>query len=313
MGRSNREIPEIMRKILGITLIIIFSFNIASCGQISRKSKQAKDTFLSSDSAKAEEAIEQEVSTFLLTGYTTGGAKEWEVKGDSAKIFAATDEVELDNMTASFWGDDNRNMKLSSDIGTFDRVSRNAHFEKDVIVTDETGTKLQTEYLDWYPQGEEKSNSQLIKTNAYVRIERENFKAEGIGLCSKHELSEVQLNEKVKVSMGGPQPVVITCSGPLELDYKSSIAHFNKNVKVSSQHGELFADKMDVFINKEEKSINKIVCTGNVKIKQGDNTTFSRKAVYFAKEGRVVLLGSPKLVIYPGEMEDGSIFNKSSK
>ena len=296
-----------MKRSLIVVLIALFSFGVVSCSQSSLSLDQT------GDSAGLEETVKQKVSTFLLTGYTTAGAKEWEVRGDSARIFTATNEIKLDNMTARVWTEDNKCMTLSSDIGTFDQVTEDAHFEKNVVVTDESGAELRTDYLDWYPKGQGQDKLQLIKTDAYVEIERENLKAQGVGLSAKHQLSHLQLNKEVKVGIEGKRSIVITCDGSLELDYKASIAHFNKNVKVSSKRGELFADKMDVFIDRQKKSITKIVCTGNVRIKQEGSTTFSRKAVYFAEQGKVTLLGEPRLVIGLGQMGDGSMFGEDNK
>ena len=55
-------------------------------------------------------------------------------------------------------------------------------------------------------------------------------------------------------------------------------------------------------------------CTRNVKIRQGQSSTLSERAVYLAKEGRVILTGAPQLVIYPDELEeaDAIIGNKGS-
>lgn len=303
-----------MKKILVISLMIMFTFGIAACSQRSRKGKQVENISSATEATAAggtvEQDVEQKVSTFLLTRYTTGGAKEWEVRGDSAKIFIKDNRVKLDDMVARVWGDGGNCVTLSSDIGSFNRVSEDAHFEKNVIVTAEDGAQLRTDYLDWHPHGQGQYKSQLISTDAYVQIERENLKAEGVGLRAKHELNNVQLNKEVKVRVEGEELIVITCDGPLEIDYKASIAQFNKNVKVNSQRGELFADKMDVFIDKEKKSITKIICTGNVRINQGGNNTFSQRAIYLAEENKVILTGEPKLVICPGEMGEGLMFGE---
>jgi len=62
---------------------------------------------------------------------------------------------------------------------------------------------------------------------------------------------------------------------------------------------------MDVYINREERELTKIVCTGNVRIDREGSNTFSHKATYLAKEGKVILSGEPKLVIHAGQMEKG--------
>ena len=293
-----------MRKILVMSLLIALSPGVASCNQHPEKAKHNSASL--NPAAGPDQAIEQEASMFSLTGYTTGGAKKWEVSGDSVKIFAKTNEVKLDKMSARIWGKDNQFVNLTSDIGSFNRKTEVAHFEKNVIVTNQEGMRLKTDYLSC------QTKSQAIDTEAYVEIERENFKAEGFGLKGRHQLTKVQLNKDVRVEIAdkkdkdnGGVPIVITCDGPLEVDYNANIAHFNKNVRVNTERGDIFADKMDVYIDREGNKLIKIVCTGNVRVNQGGNKTFSQKAVYLAEQGKVILSGEPKLIIYAEEMEKG--------
>ncbi len=290
-----------MRKILVISLLIALSPGIVSCDQHPERAKHNSASL--SPAAAPDQAIEQQASMFSLTGYTTGGAKKWEVSGDSVKLFAKTGEVELDNMSARIWGENNQFVNLTSDVGSFNRKTEVAQFERNVNVTNQEGMRLKTDYLNC------QIKSQVVDTEAYVEIERENFKAEGFGLKGRQQLSKVQLNKDVKVEITDEKgedkdapPVVITCDGPLEVDYNANIAHFNKNVKVNTEQGVIFADKMDVYIDREEKKLIKIICTGNVRVNQGENNTFSQKAVYLAKERKVILSGEPKLVIYAEEM-----------
>jgi len=289
-----------MRKILLISLLIALSPAAISCNQTQGKAKHNSDSL--PPEGVPDQDIEQEASMFSLTGYTTGGKKKWEIGGDSVRIFAKTNEVELDNMSARIWGKDDQYVNLTSDIGSFNRKTEVAHFKRNVIVTNEEGMQLKTDYLDC------ETKSQAVDTDAYVEIERENFKAEGFGLKGRQQLSQVQLNEDVRVEITdekdkGGVPVVITCDGPLEVDYNANIAHFNENVWVNTEQGDIFADKMDVYIDREEQKLIRIICTGNVRVDQGGNKTFSHKAVYLAEEGRVILTGEPKLVIYAEDMK----------
>jgi lipopolysaccharide assembly outer membrane protein LptD (OstA) len=87
----------------------------------------------------------------------------------------------------------------------------------------------------------------------------------------------------------------------------------------------MYSDKLDIFFlpetkdktageGKEKKStspsmsptamaskINKIVATGNVKVIQGKNISYSDTATYNAVEKKLLLTGRPKLVIYSTE------------
>jgi len=293
-----------MRKILVISLLIALSPAVASCNQYPGKAKHNSDPLPAADAP--DQAIEQEASMFSLTGYTTGGAKKWEVGGDSVRIFAKTNEVELDNMNARIWGKDNQYVNLTSDVGSFNRKTEVAQFKKNVNVTNQEGMRLKTDYLNC------ETKTQAVDTEAFVEIERENFKAEGFGMKGRQQLSKVQLNEDVRVEIAdekdkdkGGTPIVITCDGPLEVDYNANIAYFNENVWVNTEQGDIFADKMDVYIDRDQQKLIRIVCTGNVRVDQGGNKTFSQKAVYLAEEGKVILSGEPKLVIYAEQMKNG--------
>ena len=55
---------------------------------------------------------------------------------------------------------------------------------------------------------------------------------------------------------------------------------------------------MVVTFDMEGKQIEKVESYGNVKIINGENTTYSQEAVYTAKDKRIVLTGRPRLIIY---------------
>ena len=106
--------------------------------------------------------------------------------------------------------------------------------------------------------------------------------------------------EQVRVSMY--PSTIITCDGPLEVDYEHSKATFHDNVHVTDERGELFADVMEVFFTPAHE-IDQVVSTGNVRIVRGDDTAYCDRAVYLQKEGRVLMTGQPKLVLLPETKE----------
>lgn len=55
--------------------------------------------------------------------------------------------------------------------------------------------------------------------------------------------------------------------------------------------------------------IDRIVCRGNVKIVNGQNTSYSEEAVYTALDKKIVLTGRPKLVLYSTEDISASLGN----
>ena len=94
---------------------------------------------------------------------------------------------------------------------------------------------------------------------------------------------------------------MVTCDGPLEIDYEKGRAVFYNNVKVNQKESQLFSDKATMYFDAKDKKLIKIVAEGNVRIIRGENTSFSQKATYFAQTRRVVLEGSPRLVVFPKE------------
>lgn len=297
-----------MKRFFFFMLAMIFGFSITSC---IRQGREKEVTSSAPPVAESElsslarptplsEEVQQKVLTFSLAGYTTGGKKKWEVEGDSASMLAS-DVVKLDNIKVRTWTEDNC-LTLTSDTGTFDKPSSNAHFEQNVVVKSEDGVSLETDHLDW------EAETEIIKTDAYVQVEKDNLACTGRGAVGEPGLKQVRMNEEVTVEIKGEEdrtapPTVITCDGPMEVDYENNIAHFFKNVVVTDSRGKLSADKMDVFIDRATKSIIKVVCVGNVQISQEKSRAMSSEAVYLADESKVILTGSPRLIIYPEELE----------
>jgi lipopolysaccharide transport protein LptA len=82
----------------------------------------------------------------------------------------------------------------------------------------------------------------------------------------------------------------------MEIDQKNNKATLRKNVVAIQKDQTLKADKLEVYFNPETQQIKQMVCTGNVEIIQGENSTFSQRAIYNAIEKKIILTGRPKLI-----------------
>jgi lipopolysaccharide assembly outer membrane protein LptD (OstA) len=89
----------------------------------------------------------------------------------------------------------------------------------------------------------------------------------------------------------------ITCDGEVEFDYDENCAHFSKNVKVTSEDGDIDADRITINFDPSTRRVREIVAGGNVRIKQGENITYSDTATYLESEHKILLTGKPKIVI----------------
>ncbi|RJP29711.1 MAG: LPS export ABC transporter periplasmic protein LptC [Candidatus Omnitrophota bacterium] len=273
--------------------------------------------------AQTKQEGAQEISDFSLAGYGEKGKKSWDIAGKSANIL--NDIVKLDDITGNLYGEDD--VKLTADKGDFDKSQAKVHLQDNVVITTASGAKLTTDSLDWDRKKQE------VKTSDPVNIQRDNITTTGVGALGEPSLKKVTLNKQVKVDIdaeqnpkaGAPQEkVVITCDGPLTIDYEKNIAVFNNNVKVVRQDSVIYSDTMDVYFiansgNKGKintagnaalgSKIDKIISRGNVKVVRGENVSYSDEAVYTAADKKIVLSGRPRLEIYSSEDLDASFGN----
>lgn len=260
------------------------------------------------------------MNDFSLAGFGEKGKKTWDLAGKSADIF--NDVVKLKDIIGNMYGRD-EDIRLTADRGDFNKTDGSVHLKQNVVITSSGGTRLTTPSLDW------DRKNQVITTQDLVAIQRENMTAHGRGATVHTNSNEIDLEKEVKVDIlpveeekqeaGSPKDkTVITCDGPLHINYKENMATFNQNVKVERPDLTIFSDAMDVYFAMSSKSnesssakdktpklmgtkINRINCRGNVKIVRDQNVSYSDEAIYSAAEKKVTLLGNPKLILYSTE------------
>ncbi|MDP3732666.1 MAG: LPS export ABC transporter periplasmic protein LptC [Candidatus Omnitrophota bacterium] len=276
---------------------------------------------------------DQQIMDFSLASFGEKGKKAWDLTGKSADIFQ--DVVKLKDVIGNLYGE-NEDIKLTADKGDFDKAQGKIHLEDNVIITTSSGSKLTTDSLDW------DRKNKLVATQDRVNIERGNMVTTASGAHGEPDLKKVSLEKDVTVNINpdteekNKEPdvkkkIVITCDGPLQIDYDKNIATFNNNVKVDTQDALIQSDIMDVFFGKTGKDspdskkeasglgsvmgatggskIDKIIARGNVKITRGENVSYSDEATYNALDKKITLSGKPKLIIYSSEDMNASLGN----
>lgn len=271
-------------------------------------------------------AGQQQINDFSLAGYGEKGKKSWDVSGKSADIL--DNVVKMNQVEGNMYGEKD-NIKLTSDKGDFDKAEGKVHLQDNVVITTTSGAKLTTDSLDW------DRKAQVVTTKDQVNIDRDGIKVKAIGAKGQTDLKTVALEKDVRLDIdqkskepeGKLSKIVITCDGPLEIDYEKNVAVFKNNVKVERPDSVIYSDRMDVFFipgkqskseaKKEDSSqgmmsgskIDRIVASGNVRVIRGENTSFSQEAVYSAADQKLTLSGRPKLVIYSTEGMDAPVGN----
>lgn len=237
------------------------------------------------------------VYSFSFSKYTTSGDKEIEIEGDSADVFAQN--VVLKNVIAKAYAEESP-VTITADQGTIDKATSRVRLNRNVVATTENGTRLLTETLDILP------TKKMLETAAEAEVKKDNISIDGIGAQGDSRLKRVKFKKKVTVVVKNPEsesgrPTVITCEGPLVVDYDKNIARFHDNVIAEDERGKLRADTMDVYYNKETRRVSKIVAVGNVVVDNADgNQTFSDNVTYLAEEGRVILGGDTEAMYMEG-------------
>ncbi|NQV03967.1 MAG: LPS export ABC transporter periplasmic protein LptC [Candidatus Omnitrophica bacterium] len=242
---------------------------------------------------------EQTVDGFSLVQYEDGGAKKWELNGKSAEI--EDGKVKIDKVSALAFGEE-ATLKLKAQKGSFDRENSTVHLENDVVLKTTDGTMLTTDSLDW------DAERRGVFTEEDVTIKKADFQVTGSGAEVDLEQKRAEVKKDVTANItsmapdylqatDGKQKTTITCDGPLEMNYKKNKATFLNNVEVKDREGNIFADRIDLYFNPTTRRIRCVVARGNVRIVNGENITYSEKAIYLVNEGRVILPKRPKLVI----------------
>ncbi len=254
---------------------------------------------VSAETWAAQQDVAQQFQGFNLQGYTDGGDKAWDLRGDTADIL--NDTIEITNVDANQYGRETVNITARS--GVLDKTNGNIQLRKDVVITSETGARLTTDFLYWQKERD------LVETDKTVTLTDQGMTASGTGLSAQPGLKLAKLDKDVTVEIR-PKPdaahadkVTITCDGAMEIDQKVNMAVFHDNVVAVQKDRTLKADKMDVYFDPETKQIEKVVCIGHVEIIQGGNATYAQKAVYNAREQTFVLTGQPKLILVVDEEE----------
>jgi lipopolysaccharide assembly outer membrane protein LptD (OstA) len=150
--------------------------------------------------------------------------------------------------------------------------------------------------LDW------DAGTKNVYTDADVSIKKAAFEVNGKGAVCDLENNTAELKQDITANIAPPETgmlrtTIITCDGPLELNYNKNRAIFRNNVRVEDSEGNIYADRIDVYFNPTTRRIKCVVAKGNVEIVNGENVSYSEKAIYLVDEGRVVLPNKPRLVI----------------
>ncbi len=246
-------------------------------------------------SVSASGYAQQKVGDFNLSNFRGDGTKDWEMRGKEAFVF--DEYVDVNQMQARHYRQD-RIIDIKADKGMLYKPQMDAYLRENVEIHSDDGAALYTDSLTW------KKDKNLIYTDDPVRLARNSLEIEARGMNADTEMETVDFTEDVTLMSQDEETgdmITVQCQGPLEVDYNRGVAVFKDQVRVESERGLMFSDKATVYFNADQQNIMRIIAEGNVKIVQGENITLADKATYVNAEQRLVLEGTPHLIIFPDE------------
>jgi len=230
-----------------------------------------------SGNTAADDSAKHKVMAFDLEGLSDSGAKKWGVTGKSAEA-VSENRVKLNDIVAKAYGNE-AEATITAKDGVYNKTKNNVVLQNDVVATIESNKSFAGDFV-----GLQDSES---------------------GKSAKDPVLGSENQKKTKT--------VITCDGEVEFNYENNQAYFSKNVKVKSEDGDIDADKITVNLDPETRQVKEIVAEGNVKIMQGENITYSDKAIYIESQRKILLTGRPKLVIYQEGGITGGLLGEKKK
>jgi len=237
--------------------------------------------------------MEQNVTAFSIEGRSPKGARQWNLSGESAKIVG--DDIHLNSIEAVVYNDESV-VNLSSDSGVYRRITGEVQLLGNVRVFSGEEFTLLTESARWVQE------EKVIRTDDIVKISREGMDAVGKGGSANSDEKWARLNSEVSVFI--PPDTRVRSDGPLEVRHDENVAVFRDNVIVEDKEGRLLADVLRVEFDPGTKKISRVIAEGNVKVKKGNTYTLSEKAVYTEGTKSAQLLGRPRVIIDPAEIEN---------
>ncbi|MBI4323130.1 MAG: LPS export ABC transporter periplasmic protein LptC [Candidatus Omnitrophica bacterium] len=254
--------------------------------------------------AQAPASVEEtsQMQTFTMVGYAPDGAKRWELVGTGATVEGAWVTIRQPN-AVGFSPD--RTAYMTASLAHIEQTSRRIRLEHDVTMHTSEGLWLMSPVMYWLPDREE------LLTEDAVRLETDHMLVRGRGATGHSQLKRAQIQRDVDVVLNptaqepaeGPSHVHITCDGPLSFDYERHVATFEHNVHVVDRQGDIYSDKLVAYLDRVTRAIRYAEALGHVRIVQGTNTATSERAVYEPAFGKVTLVGSPSLVLYPDDKQ----------
>lgn len=130
--------------------------------------------------APAQQPLETDSKTMTYDNNTIKEEKDgkvlWELTSESMTVDVETKDVEMENLTGTFYGDDGRTAKLTAKHGTYADSSKDITIDEDVNIQTSDGAALTCDKLTW----SDTEGKLTADGNAYIKHEDMEARADAI-------------------------------------------------------------------------------------------------------------------------------------
>ncbi|MBN1493278.1 MAG: LPS export ABC transporter periplasmic protein LptC [Candidatus Omnitrophica bacterium] len=286
------------KRLIGISIIVLVLYVLYLFSKIYLQPPDPIGTQEVQQPPKEEVEV-YKIYDFSFSKYNMSGTKELEIEGKSADMFAKI--VRLDNVIAKAYAEDVP-VTITADTGMFDKTTSLVQLRDNVVATTDDGARLTSQALDI------RTDTNTVETDQLAEVFKDTLHLQGIGAICDQKIQRAQFKRNVKLTVerdGADDgdvkkgQVVVTCDGPLDIDYETGLANFSDNVIAVDENGILKSDKMDVYYDKDAGDVEKIYAYGNVIILQDESKTYCDNVLYLAREGKTILGGEPESFVIP--------------
>ena len=281
------------------------------------------------DASSGGDAI-QRMDGFTMAGYAADGRKRWDLEGTGATVDGPIVTIDRPNGVGYDVPDPSkpgltvsggqvkkpdadgtpkpaRTAYVTASIAQIEQNSRKIRLEHDVTIHTSDGMWLFSPMMYWLPD-----TSEMV-TDQPVRLETGQMVIRGREAVAQTELKQATIQRDVELIMdpksddapapgqsilrsGGRGLVTITCDGRLDFDYRRNIAVFHDHVHVNDRQGDLYSDRLVVYLNEATHDVRYAEALDHVRMVQNGRTAYSERAVYEPSTGLITLLGAPSLL-----------------
>jgi len=207
-------------------------------------------------------------------------------------------------------------MIIRAKKGKWDKTSKDAKLDQEVVIEIDEHNQIRTESLSWVP------SQRKITTDKPLEFKGEQLSISGVGLIADMGTEEARIKDKVRVeihSTGGftlfgkeekasaekkdGEPIVITCKGELLFERLPRRATFFDGVHVVKGTSSLDADKLEVVFTESGDSAERVTAIGNVKFEDEQASGSADKMLWRAEEDTVELTSATEAKIRQGRNE----------